>query len=137
MQVKWTQDLSVDVKEIDAQHKELLRRISGLDSAMKQGRAREEIFPLLEFLEEYAVIHFRTEEVYMIKYRYPRYQLHKAKHEWFAEEFAAIRKGLEKEGATPEVIVRSNNLLITWFCSHIRTTDAALGAFLKPKIVKL
>lgn len=137
MNVKWTQDLSVDVKEIDMQHKELFRRINGLDTAMKRGKAREEVVPLIEFLEEYTVVHFRTEEIYMIKYRYPRYQIHKAKHEWFAEEFASIRKKLEREGATAEVIVRSNNLLITWFSGHIRTTDTALGAFLKPKIAKL
>jgi hemerythrin len=134
MKVKWTQDLSVDVKEIDAQHKELLRRIDGLDSAMKQGRAKEEILRLIEFLDEYVVIHFRTEELFMIQHAYPKYHFHKTKHEWFKNEFSAIRKRLEEEGATPEVIVLSNNLLITWFSSHIRTTDTTLGTYLKPKL---
>jgi len=62
-----------------------------------------------------------------------KYQIHKTKHEWFKEESSAIRKRLEKEGATPEVIL-SNNLLITWFCNHIRTIDAELVAYLKPKL---
>ena len=134
MKVQWTQDLSVDVKEIDAQHKELFRRINSLDSAMKQGRAREEVLKLVDFLDEYVIVHFRLEELYMVKYSYPKYQFHKTKHAWFKKEFSAIRKRLEKEGATPEVIILSNNLLITWFSSHIRTTDATLGTYLKTKI---
>ena len=134
MNVKWTQDLSVDVKEVDAQHKELFRRINRFDSAMKKGRAKEEILGLMEFLEEYAVIHFRTEELYMLKYNYPKYRFHKSKHEWFKGEFSSIRTRLEKVGPTPEVIILSNSLLITWFCNHIRTTDTAFGSYLKPKL---
>jgi hemerythrin len=134
MMVKWTKDLSVDVKEIDSQHRELFKRINGLDSAIKKGRAKEEVLRLMDFLDEYVVIHFRTEELYMIQYRYPKYQFHKTKHEWFKKEFAAIGNKLEREGATPEVIILSNNLLITWFSSHIRTTDTALGSYLATKM---
>ena len=68
MKIKWTSDLSVDVKEIDGQHKELFKRINNLDTAMKKGRAKEEVLGLIEFLDEYVVIHFRTEELFMIKY---------------------------------------------------------------------
>jgi len=101
---------------------------------MKKGRAKEEVLRVIEFLDEYVVIHFRTEEMFMLNYAYPKYQIHKTKHEWFKEESSAIRKRLEKEGATPEVIILSNNLLITWFCNHIRTIDAELVAYLKPKL---
>jgi hemerythrin len=136
MNVRWTQDLSVDVKEVDAQHRELFRRINRFDSAIKKGRAKEEILGLLEFLDEYAVIHFSTEERYMLKYDYPKYRFHKSKHEWFKEELASIGTKLKKGGATPEVIILSNNLLITWFSNHIRTTDTSLGSYLKPKLEK-
>ncbi|MDA8104300.1 MAG: bacteriohemerythrin [Nitrospiraceae bacterium] len=137
MKIKWTSDLSVDVKEIDGQHKELFKRINNLDTAMKKGRAKEEILGLIEFLDEYVVIHFRTEELYMIRYDYPRYPFHKTKHAWFKKEFSVVRKKLEKEGPTPEVIILSNNLLITWFSGHIRTTDTALGAYLRPKLARI
>jgi hemerythrin len=137
MRIKWTPDLSVDMKEIDGQHKELFKRINNLDTAMKKGRAKEEILGLIEFLDEYAIIHFRTEEWYMIKYDYPKYPLHKTKHAWFKKELSAIRQKLEKEGATPEIIVLSNNLLITWFSVHIRTTDRTLGAYLRPKMERI
>ena len=97
MRVTWTPDLSVDVKEIDAQHKELFRRINSIDSEMKKGRAKEEVLSVIKFLDEYVVIHFSTEEMFMLNYAYPKYQFHKTKHEWFKEEFSAIRKRPEKK----------------------------------------
>ncbi len=137
MRIKWTQDLSVDMKEIDGQHKELFRRINSLDTALRKGKAKEEILGLIEFLDEYVVIHFRTEEFYMIKYAYPRYQFHKTKHVWFMKELSAVKKKLERNGPTPEVIILSNNLLITWFSNHIRKTDTALGSYLRPKLASI
>jgi hemerythrin len=134
MKLQWAQDLSVGVEEIDSQHKELFDRINNLDSAMRQGTAKEEVVRLIEFLGKYVIIHFGAEEKYMIDYNYTGYALHKTKHEWFKKEFSDIRINLDAEGITPDVIMRSNNLLITWFSNHIRSIDMILGSFLKSKI---
>ncbi len=134
MQLQWTQDLSVGVEEIDTQHKELFNMINNLDAAMKQGKAREEVIRLLEFLDEYIVTHFHMEEKYMTDHGYPDYSVHKTKHHWFIKEFSDIKKKLETDGPSAAVIVLSNNLLISWFSNHIRTIDRALGIFLKSKI---
>ena len=134
MKLQWTQDLSVGVEEIDSQHKELFDTINNLDSAMKQGSAKEEVVRLIEFLDKYVIIHFGAEEKYMIDYNYAGYALHKTKHDWFKKEFSDIRIKLDAEGITPDVIMLSNNLLITWFSNHIRSIDMMLGNFLKSKI---
>ena len=134
MKLEWTQELSVGVGEIDNQHKELFDGINNLDSAMKRGTAKEEVIRLIEYLDKYVVIHFEAEEKYMINYNYAGYALHKTKHDWFKKEFSDIRIKLDAEGITPEAIMRSNNLLITWFSNHIRTIDMMLGSFLKSKI---
>ena len=134
MKLQWTQDFSVGVEEIDSQHKDLFERINKLDSAMKLGRAKEEVVRLIEFLDTYAVIHFSAEEKYMTDYDYSGYALHRTKHDWFKKEFSEIRTKLDAEGVTPDVIMLSNNLLITWFSNHVRTIDMMLGSFLKSKI---
>jgi hemerythrin len=134
MQLKWTQDFSVGVDKIDSQHKELFERINNLDAAMRQGSAKEEVVRLIEFLDKYVIIHFGTEEKHMTDYNYPGYSLHKAKHDWFKKEFSDIQTKLDTGGITPDLIVLSNNLLITWFSNHIRTIDLMLGSFLKSKI---
>ena len=134
MKLQWDQEFSVGVEEIDNQHKELFDRINNLDSAMKQGTAKEEVVRLIEFLHKYVVIHFGAEEKYMIDFNYTGYALHKTKHDWFKKEFSDIRIKLDAEGIIPDVIMRSNNLLITWFSNHIRSIDMMLGSFLKSKI---
>ena len=134
MKLEWTQEFSVGVEEIDSQHKELFDRINNLDSAMKQGRAKEEVVRLIQFLDTYVIIHFGAEEKYMTDYDYAGYALHKTKHDWFKKEFSDIRTKLDSEGITPDVIMLSNNLLITWFSNHVRTIDMMLGSFLKAKI---
>ena len=134
MKLQWTQDLSVGVEEIDSQHKELFDRISNLDTAMKQGSAREEVVRLIEFLDKYVIIHFSAEEKYMTDFNYAGYALHKTKHDWFKKEFSNIRTKLDAGGITADVIMLSNNLLITWFSNHIRSIDMMLGSFLKSKI---
>jgi len=136
MRLQWSQACSVGIEEIDGQHKELFNRINSLDSAMKQGKAKKEVLRLIEFLDEYVITHFGTEEKHMADYDYPGYSLHKTKHNWFKKEISGIRKKLEIDGATPQVTILSNNLLIHWFSNHIRTTDMALGLFLKSKIEK-
>ena len=134
MKLQWDQGFSVGVEEIDSQHKELFDRINNLDSAMKQGSAKEEVVRLIEFLDKYVILHFGAEEKYMTAYNYTGYVLHKTKHDWFKKEFSDIRTKLDAEGITPDVIIRSNNLLITWFSKHIRSIDMMLGSFLKSKI---
>jgi len=134
MKLQWIHDLSVGIEEIDSQHRELFDRINNLDSAMKQGSAKDEVVRLIEFLDAYVIIHFGAEERYMTDYGYAGYALHKTKHSWFKKEFSEIRTKLDVEGVTPDVIMRSNNLLITWFSNHIRTIDMMLGSFLKSKM---
>jgi hemerythrin len=134
MRIEWSQDFSVGVEEIDSQHKALFERINHLDSAMKQGKAREEVARLIQFLDEYAAMHFGTEEKYMIDNGYAGYPHHKTQHNRFIEELSYIRNRLNAEGVTPEVIMLSNNLLIKWFSNHIRTVDRMLGNFLKSEL---
>ena len=122
--------MSVGVEEIDSQHKELFKMINNLDAAIKNGKPQKEIVRLIGFLDDYVVEHFGTEERYMTDHDYADYPYHKKKHEWFIEEFYGIKSKLESAAPSVEVIGLSNNLLITWFSNHIRTTDKSLGSFL-------
>src|SRR5574340_92374 len=133
MKLQWTREFAIGVEEIDSQHKELFQRINDLDSAMKQGTAKAEVVRLIDFLEQYVVIHFGAEEKYMLDFNYAGYARHKTKHDWFRKEFSDIRTKLDAGGITPDVIMLSNNLLITWFSNHIRSIDMMLGSFLKSR----
>ncbi len=78
---EWTEDLSIDVPPIDDQHKALFLHLASLLDAWAGGRGRMEVEKTIKFLEGYVLVHFRTEEQYMIKYRYANRLAHMAQHE--------------------------------------------------------
>ena len=57
--MEWTQDLSVGVREIDDQHKELISRMNSFFDVMKSNNREQEIMKMLDFLADYVVTHFR------------------------------------------------------------------------------
>lgn len=130
MKLQWSSEFSVHDEEIDRQHRELFLMINNLDDAMRQGRAGAEVLEVLDFLDQYVVFHFRAEERRMTESSYPAHEDHRNRHLWFRGQLSDIRKKLETEGPTPEVIVQADHLLITWFSNHVRTLDRRFGNFL-------
>ncbi|MGC2061549.1 MAG: bacteriohemerythrin [Thermodesulfovibrionales bacterium] len=131
MKLQWSSEFSVHDDEIDRHHRELFLMINNLDDAMRQGRAGAEVLKVLDFLDQYIILHFRSEEQRMTGSSYPSYEDHRNRHLWFRGQLSDIRKKLETEGPTPDVIVQADHLLITWFSNHVRTLDMRLGNFLK------
>ncbi|MEJ2697293.1 MAG: bacteriohemerythrin [Candidatus Sulfobium sp.] len=137
--MKWTEDLSVGIEEIDEQHKELISRINDLVDSVRQKACKYKIGDVIKFLEEYIVVHFGEEEELMRKHDYPEYKSHKARHEYFMREFAELRKELEKlEGGKKrgsyDLSVETNRIVVDWILDHIAKVDKRLGAHLKAKM---
>ena len=53
MAVQWSENLAVGVNMIDEQHKGIFSRINNLMNAMSQGKGKEEVGKVLEFLADY------------------------------------------------------------------------------------
>lgn len=134
MAVLWTSDLATDVAEIDNQHKELFFRVNQLLSASGKSKGKEEIVTLIDFLGEYVVSHFNTEEKYMAIHHYPDYDFHKAEHTAFLNEFSDLKKRYQEEGATSHLVIVLQNRTFGWLRNHICKIDKVLGAFLKKKM---
>ncbi|MEK7700013.1 MAG: hemerythrin domain-containing protein [Planctomycetota bacterium] len=67
MAVQWSENLAVGVTMIDDQHKGIFSRINTLMSAMSQGKGKEEVGKVLEFLADYTKKHFSAEEKLMME----------------------------------------------------------------------
>lgn len=134
MAMQWSDDLSVGVSEIDSQHKELINRVNNLLEAMKEGKAKAHLGQVLQFLEDYVVTHFGTEEKYMTKYGYPSFDQHKSQHVAFVQDFSGLKKEFESDGASSALVIRLQRQVCDWLVSHITKTDKSLGAFLKTKL---
>ncbi len=130
----WTKRLSVGVDKIDAQHKGLFDTINSLQHAVKESKGVEEVEKVMQFLSEYIVDHFATEEGFMEKFGYPGFKAHKQKHEEFISNFNELKAVIEKEGVGVYSTIKTNNLLSDWWVEHIKKVDMDLGAFLSIKI---
>ncbi|HBE81002.1 MAG TPA: hemerythrin, partial [Firmicutes bacterium] len=133
MILKWTEELSTGVNEIDNQHRELFTRTNGLLQAMHEGKGKDEIQKVMSFLDDYVVSHFGVEEEFMTQYNYPGIARHRELHQGFTVNFSDIKRELESDGPSSALVIQTQRKLSDWWINHIATVDKELGAFLVQK----
>jgi hemerythrin len=131
MPILWTPKLAVGVEQIDEEHKQLFDRVNELLEAMQQGKAREQMQPLLGFLSDYVDAHFGGEQRLMQKHRYPAAAEHLSQHAFFVSEFTSLATEVHKSGPTALLTIKLNKLLCDWLREHVSSTDKKLGEFLR------
>lgn len=136
MPLGWTEDLSVGVELIDKQHKVWFEKADKLFEAGKAGLAAAYVGQMLDFLDEYTKQHFRDEEAYMLKIKYPEYDTQKKLHEGFIVELAKLKKSFEESGGNLLVILNANQMVITWLTNHISVVDKRIGKYVRENNIK-
>ena len=129
---EWTDQWSVGVDTIDAQHRELFAAINSLLREEGTPAARD-VAKVLDYLEDYVTNHFGLEELYMRRLSYPGFPSHKGAHVAFINDFYDLRDEYDANGATPELADKMGRYMGDWLVNHIGKIDKALGAFLQEK----
>ena len=129
--MEWSDTLSVNIKEIDEQHKKLLAMINELHEAMKTGRGKEVTEKTLGGLIAYVGTHFATEEALMEKHNYPGFLAHKGEHAKLTAQAKDIHQQFQQGKAV--VNVELMNFLKSWLQNHILGTDKKYVPFLNSK----
>jgi hemerythrin-like metal-binding protein len=132
---EWTEQWSVGVDTIDAQHRELFAAINTLLREEGNTTSRD-LAKVLDFLEQYVSNHFGMEESFMRRLSYPEFPSHKGEHVAFINEFYDLRDEYDNNGASPELADKMGRYMGDWLANHIGNVDKALGAFLRDKGVK-
>jgi len=124
----WDKTLSVDVPEIDEDHRRLVDLFNILSHSVEEGDAAQYIEAVMEELISCTVWHFRHEERLMLKYGYEGFVEHKAEH----EELIASAKALQQKLLLESKPVLSEDLqfLEHWLTGHILSVDKRLGSYL-------
>jgi hemerythrin len=131
MAIAWTPDLSVGIENIDEQHKIWFQKANELFEAGKQQKAKEYMNTMIDFLDEYTKKHFKDEEAYMNKIRYPEIDAQKRAHASFIKDLAKLKKDFNEAGGNILVILNANKMVINWLTNHIRNMDKKIGEYAK------
>jgi len=123
MSMQWSAQYETGQEDIDQHHQELFRRMNDMYTACKEGRGKQEVLSLLDFLSSYAVWHFGREEAYTQLHKDPRCVENKQQHAQFAETVVDLRKRIDTEGASLTVVMQANELIRKWLTNHILGTD--------------
>jgi len=129
--ITWSDKYSVNIKEIDEQHKKLVGMINELHDAMLHAKSKEVSLTIINKMADYTKYHFSTEEKYMKKFGYPDYEAHNLSHEKFVEQVLEFKKGYEsgKTGLSYDLL----NFLKNWLVTHIQSSDKKYAALFNEK----
>jgi hemerythrin len=117
----WDDKLSVGITKMDEHHRKLVSMINDLHDAMKEGRGKDLMAPMLKGLLDYANFHFSSEEAMMQKMGFADLESHKAEHEKFIQKVNAFNNDLNKGklALSMDVMV----FLKDWLLNHILKSD--------------
>jgi hemerythrin len=132
--IEWSDSFSVNIKEIDEQHRKLIDMINKLHDAMLANNGREVQAEIIFEMLEYVSYHFIAEEKYMSSFGYPDFDAHKREHLEFAAEVADLKARIDRGALILSIMPLS--LLRDWLQNHILGTDMKYSEFFNSKGLK-
>lgn len=124
----WDTSLSVQIDEIDDDHRKLVELFNILAQSIEAGDTSNYIEAVLEELISYTVWHFRHEERLMLKYAYEDLLEHKREHQELIDSARELQQELLQEGKS--LSTKEIEFLEHWLTGHIFNADMKMGAYL-------
>ena len=132
MALKWTEEYSVGVKELDDHHRQLFSLLNNnLKSVINKNGDLKTIGADLKKLQEYTITHFKAEENLFLKINYPDAKAHLREHEEFRKELRKL--DTLADGTDDVAALKLLLFLSTWFTKHIMTVDKKYIPYLTKK----
>ena len=129
MSLKWTEDLTVGVMEIDGANKDIFEKFNIFCQTVEEGTGGKGLIALAAFLDEYKQ-HFSCEEILHQKSGCPDFEEHQNDHRNFVAEIELLKQKMQNHEPTKELILGTKGRLIRWLIAHIKDKDKVLSSFL-------
>lgn len=119
--LQWSQELSVRVPSLDAQHQTMIALVNELHDAVTGGRPRLFIDAAIEKVIEYTREHFAYEESCLLRTCYQRFERHQCEHGELAAKVDTLqwRHRAGDETAAAELV----EVLTQWVERHLQGSD--------------
>lgn len=127
--MKWVDDYSVQVAELDQQHQKLIEMINHLHDEMRQGKGRESLGSILDQLIEYTRVHFATEEDWMARAGYAGLTAHREEHRKLTRQVEELQDQYRAGSRTLSLEVMV--FLRDWLVNHIQGSDQKYSGVMK------
>lgn len=124
--ITWNRKYSVRVEELDVQHRELFAIMNSLVDLYESGS--EELYPVLERLVTYAMKHFHTESMIMLKIAYPTFREHSMEHAQFVEKVREFLDDYRKQD--PQLTYKILIYIRIWLLTHTQQVDMQYVPFI-------
>ena len=133
----WKDNYNLGVPSIDAQHKELFRRVESFLQVLRSEERWEDKIPkideTLEFMKGYVVDHFRDEEEYQRSIGYPGYEAHKQKHTGMVEYVLEVTQQYEQSNNNEQLMQQFGGRLLAWLINHVAAEDQRIADYARKK----
>ena len=127
MAIEWNAErMATGLPEVDAQHREWIRRINEFDNAVVNQKGHDAILSALDFLTQYSETHFVSEEASMARLNSPALDANRAAHNEFRRKLAEIKGWVNREGVSTVEVIALQATLEEWLVNHICTIDVQL-----------
>jgi len=127
----WSEKYSINVAEIDEQHKKLCGYVNKLHAGVEAKIDKEELRQLVLDLVEYTRFHFASEERLMAENGMAADTSHHSEHQLLLRRLEQIVKAVSR-GKHP-AFHSEYDVSNDWFLAHIKGFDKKLGTFLNSK----
>ena len=119
--IEWKEEHSVGISIIDEEHKKFINIINKVIVAKQHDNNPQKIEAVVHEIIDYAWNHFKTEESYMVEFRYPEYQYHKEEHLDFTHRSISYFKRVTS--GDYRILNEILEFLKQWLVNHIQGTD--------------
>jgi len=126
----WSSSLETGHKKIDGQHRQLFDTLNIIANASIYKSGAGELLKTLNFLVEYTIIHFTTEEELMAENDYPEFKKHKQDHELFKITVGKLFERFHQEGPSEDLILTVTITIGDWLISHIKFDDTKMVRYI-------
>ncbi|GAB1417632.1 hypothetical protein MASR2M12_03970 [Bacteroidales bacterium] len=119
---QWNDEYSINVF-VDKDHRRLIDIIGKLANHIYNSGSKNEFAKILSDMTDYAMQHFKKEEIYMQDFNYPLLKEHKSFHKKYIISTLKYNLAILNDDETdPAQIVQ---FLSNWWATHIMVSDAA------------
>jgi len=128
--IQWTKEFETGSATLDQQHRLLIDNINLLEELLHLPHPTKQesdfLFQLVDYLENYANIHFTDEEKCMESYRCSVLAVNQQAHERFREFIHDYKRRCVSEGFRVELLRNLHELMRAWIQEHILKIDTQL-----------